>query len=81
MFDQESQESGDVEEAVEATAETGTDPAVVAAGASILLSWYHFFLRGNRELGVFVAFWPPTILAFASYFEQTDKSDRIEQAT
>lgn len=68
------------EEAFEATAETGTDPAVVAAAASILLSWHQFFLRGNRELGLFIAFWPPTILAFASYFNQTEMSESVEEA-
>lgn len=66
------------EEAVEATAETGTDPAVLAAVASILLSWHQFFLRGNREVGLFVGLWPPTILAFASYFNQTEMSDDIQ---
>ncbi len=84
LFRQESAEQSEApseqqrEEAVEATAQTGTDPAVVAAAASILLSWHQFFLRGNRELGLFIAFWPPTILAFASYFNQTEMSDEIK---
>lgn len=69
------------EEAIEATAEAaGTDPAVIAAGASVLLSWHQFFLRGNREMGLFIGLWPPTILAFASYFTQTKMSDRIRNA-
>lgn len=67
------------EEAAEATAETGTDPAVVAAGASVLLSWHQFFLRDNRHLGLFIGLWPPTILAFASYFNQTHMADRIKR--
>lgn len=66
------------EEAAQATAETGTDPAVIAAGASVLLSWHQFFLRGNREFGLFVGLWPPTILAFASYFNQTRMSDQLK---
>jgi len=77
MLDQQSDEK---KEAVEATAETGTDPAVVAAGAAILVSWHQFFLQENRGMGLFFATWPATILAFASYFKQTEKSDRIEQA-
>jgi AcrR family transcriptional regulator len=75
------QQSDETEEAVEATAETGTDPAVVAAGAAILLSWHQFFLQENRGTGLFIATWPATILAFASYFEQTEMSDRVKQAT
>lgn len=69
------------EEAIEATRETTTDPAVMAAGASVLLSWFHYFVRGNRDMGLFVGLWPPTILAFASYFEQTRMSDRLKRAT
>ena len=63
-----------------AAEETGTDPAVIAAAASVLLSWYYFFGEGNREMGVFVATWPPTIFAFVSYFKQTRMSDMIEES-
>ena len=31
-------------------------------------------------MGLFFATWPATILAFASYFKQTEMSDDIEQA-
>lgn len=68
------------ERAAEATAKTGTDPAVLAAGASVLLSWYYFFGRGDRHLGLFVGLWPPTILAFASYFNQTRMSNKLESS-
>jgi hypothetical protein len=64
----------------EVTRETGTDPAVMAAVASVLLAWYQFYLRGNREAGLFVGLWPPTILAFANYFEQTRMADKLEYA-
>lgn len=70
----------DEEEAAEMTAKTGTDPAVMAAGASVLLSWYYFFARDNRELGLFIGLWPPTLLAFASYFRQTRMSDTLESS-
>lgn len=68
------------EEVMEAAEETSTDPAVMAAAASVLLSWYFFFFRGDRELGLFVGLWPPTILAFASYFQQTQMSDMVQRA-
>jgi hypothetical protein len=67
-------------EAMEATQETGTDPAVLASAASVALSWFYFFARDDREMGLFVGLWPPTILAFASYFKQTRMSDRVDRA-
>lgn len=70
----------DEERAATATAETGTDPAVVAAGMSVLLSWYYFYGKGDRALGLFIGLWPPTILAFASYFKQTRMSDKLESS-
>jgi hypothetical protein len=69
------------EEAAEAAGKTGTDPAIIAAGASVLLSWHYFFLRDDAEMGMFVGLWPPTILAFASYFKQTHMSDMMRRAT
>jgi hypothetical protein len=68
------------EEAVQAAQKTGMDPAVMTAAGSVLLSWYFFFIRGDREMGLFVGLWPPTILAFASYFEQTRMSDMIHRS-
>lgn len=77
MEQQSTQESGEVQQAA---GQTGTDPAIIAAAGSVMLSWYYFFAKGDREKGLFVGLWPPTILAFASYFEQTRMSDRIEEA-
>ena len=68
------------QEIAEATQETGTDPIILAAAASVVLSWYQFFLRGNREMGLFIGLWPPTILAFASYFEQTEMARKVDHA-
>lgn len=81
MFRQktESKQAEQKEQAIEAGARTGTDPAVLVAGASVLFSLHQFFLRGNREIGMFVGLWPPTILAFASYFTQSEMSDKVRQ--
>lgn len=68
------------EEAAEAAKETGADPAIMAATASVFLSWYFFFVRGDTHRGLFVGLWPPTILAFASYFNQTRMADKVERA-
>jgi len=68
------------EEAMEAAESTGRDPAVIAAAASVGLSLYLFFARGDRERGAFVGLWPPTILAFASYFRQTEMKTEFQRA-
>ena len=58
------------------TAERGADIALVAAGASVLFSWYEFYVRGDKASGLFVGLWPPTILAFASYIQQKSEAKR-----
>ena len=68
------------EEIAETAQRTGTDPWVVAAGASVLLSWYEYFLRDNKEMGLFVGLWPPTFLAFATYFEQRRLGALLDRA-
>lgn len=68
------------QEATEAVGRTGMDPAVVASIAAIALSWYEFFVAGNREMGLFVGLWPPTFLAFGSYFKQSRMSDTLDRA-
>ncbi|MHB9286489.1 hypothetical protein ACKVMT_05560 [Halobacteriales archaeon Cl-PHB] len=66
---------------MEAAEETGMDPAVIGAAASVALSWYYFFVEGDREKGLFVGLWPPTIFAFVSYFQQTRMARRLESVT
>jgi hypothetical protein len=66
------------EQKMEAGAEAGADLALVASVASIALSWYAFFVRGDRDLGVFVGLWPPTILALANHFKQREFEQRIK---
>ncbi|QFU83784.1 hypothetical protein [Natronorubrum aibiense] len=61
--------------------EQAIGPAVLASAASVGLSWYYFFLRGDRERGLFVGLWPPTILAFASYFNQRKMRRQLEAIT
>jgi len=61
---------------VQAAEETATDVTVLAAATSVVLALHQFFVRGNRMQGIFIGLWPPTILAFASYYNQK----RIEKA-
>lgn len=61
--------------------EQAMGPAFLASAASVGLSLYYFFLRGERERGIFVGLWPPTILAFASYFNQRKMRQQLEMIT
>jgi len=72
---------GQQREAVQAAESTSTDPAVILAAGSVALSWFFFYARGDKQQGLFVGLWPPTILAFASYFKQTRMDDMVERAT
>lgn len=64
----------------EAVERSGMHPAVIASAASVLLSWYVFFVRGEKQRGIFVGLWPPTFLAFASYFEQMRTRKQLERS-
>lgn len=65
---------------MEAAGETGSNPWIMASAASVILSWLMFFVVKDREMGIFVGLWPPTILAFAGYFRQTRMHDKLDQA-
>ncbi|WP_049923286.1 hypothetical protein [Halopiger djelfimassiliensis] len=68
-------------QAAEDVGEQAMGPAFLASAASVALSWYYFFLRGERERGLFVGLWPPTILAFASYFNQRKMRQQLDAIT
>ena len=68
-------------QAAEEVGEQAMGPAFLASAASVALSWYYFFLRGERERGLFVGLWPPTILAFASYFNQRKMRQQLDSIT
>lgn len=66
---------------MEAIKKPSTNLTMMAAEASVLLSWYEFFYRGNKLRGLFVALWPPTILAFAGYFHQKRMEEKVDTIT
>lgn len=68
-----------MEQSREASKRTAIDPIVLGAGASVLLSWFYFFGQDEPEKGLFVGLWPPTLLAFASYFRQTRMHTMLEE--
>lgn len=48
------------------------DRVAFAAMASVVYAWYKFYIKGNKEGGIFVGLWAPTLLAAASYLQQKD---------
>ncbi|QSW98810.1 hypothetical protein [Haloterrigena alkaliphila] len=68
-------------QAAEEVGEQAMGPAFIASAASVGLSLYYFFMRGERQLGAFIGLWPPTILAFASYFNQRKMRQQLETLT
>ncbi|MDQ2048899.1 hypothetical protein RBH26_00205 [Natronolimnohabitans sp. A-GB9] len=68
-------------QAAEEVSEQALGPALMASAASVGLSWYYFFVRGDRQRGLFVGLWPPTILAFASYFNQRKMRQQLNSLT
>jgi hypothetical protein len=60
------------ETAIESADGVGADdlsPAVLASVGSVALALYFYYVRGDKQRGQFVGFWPVTILALASYFK------------
>jgi len=60
---------------------TGRDPILIAAIGSVFLAWYQYYVRGNREHGLFIGLWPPTLLAFSNAVRINDISQKMESRT
>lgn len=69
------------ERAKEIGKRTGRDPVIMAAAGSVLLSWYQFFVRGNKQYGLFIGLWPPTLLAFSNAIRINNISRKVESKT
>ena len=52
----------------------------MASVGSVLLSLYLYFGSGDREAGIFVGLWAPTLLAFASYARGERLDRKLDQA-
>lgn len=46
---------------------------IAAAGISFLLSIYLWFVAGNKEQGMYVGLWVPSILALGAMMTQNNK--------
>jgi hypothetical protein len=70
----------DQETAKEVGKRTGRDPVIIAAVGSVLLSWYQYYVRGNKEHGMFIGLWPPTLLAFSNAIRINNISRKVESS-
>lgn len=68
----------ETETAKEIGKKTGFDPVILAAVGSVALSWYQFYVRGNKAHGLFIGLWPPTLLAFSNAVRINEISEKIE---
>lgn len=60
---------------------TGRDPVIVAAIGSIALAWFQYYVRGNREHGLFIGLWPPTLLALSNAVRINAISRKVENTS
>jgi hypothetical protein len=75
------QKQKEKEEAKEVGMRTGSDPIMLAAIGSIILAWYQYYVRGNKEHGLFIGLWPPTILALGNAVRIKEISEKVESKT
>jgi len=68
-------------ESKEAAKQTGMDPVILGSAVSVLLSWYYFYARDDRQQGLFVGLWAPTLIAFDSYFRQTEMYEMLKHGS
>ena len=79
------QERGDTDveektqELAEETPMSAGDPVAMMAAGSVLLAWYQFYIKGEKQTGIFVGLWAPTMLAGASYLQQKDIIRRFKK--
>jgi tetrahydromethanopterin S-methyltransferase subunit G len=69
-----------MEEAKEIGKRTGRDPVIIAAMGSVLLAWYQYYVRGNKEHGMFIGLWPPTLLAFSNAVRINAINEKVESS-
>ncbi len=74
-------EQQEKEAAKEVSSRTGRDPVVLAAAGSVLLAWFQYYVLGNKQHGLFIGLWPPTLLAFSNAVRINNISRKVEDRT
>lgn len=69
----------EAERMVDATPLSAGDPIVAAAVASVMYSWYQFYINNDSQTAMFVGLWAPTLLTAASYLQEKDLIRRLKQ--
>jgi hypothetical protein len=54
---------------------------VLAAIGSVVLAWFQYYVRGNKEHGLFIGLWPPTMLAFSNSMRIKEINEKVESRT
>jgi hypothetical protein len=68
--EQETKAREEVEKVVDSSPVSVSDPVAILAAGSVLYAWFTFYVRGNKESGIFIGLWAPTLLAAANYLQQ-----------
>lgn len=69
------------DEMIGAAERTAMDPTILASVASVLLSWYYFYVRGDKTQGIFIGLWAPTFLSFGSYYRGARMNEMLDKLT
>ena len=70
LFQSSKSSETDVEEVAENTPMSAGDPVALLAAASVVYSWYLFYIEENKQQGIFVGLWAPTLLTASNYLQQ-----------
>jgi|AntRauTorcE11898_2_1112593.scaffolds.fasta_scaffold04680_5 hypothetical protein len=68
--DSKSEVAEEAERMMDSVPTSAGDPIAMMAVGSVLFAWYKFYVKGDKEGGIFVGLWAPTMLAAASYLQQ-----------
>ena len=74
-------DSTELEESTEEVAEGAFDPmaepVVLAAAASVVFSWYLFYIKEDKVHGLFVGLWAPTLTSAGNYLKNLQVADKL----
>jgi hypothetical protein len=78
---EETNSSNDADEMIEGAEKAFdpmSEPVMLAAAASVALSWYLFYMKEDKVHGLFVGLWAPTLTGAASYLKQLKTAKKLD---